>query len=142
MFLCHCQAVCCVLSVKSSDIVHFCVIKDFVPLQGLLMSSVNDKATRLYTETVNKMHEDMERSVPFDSHTFSFMDSSLHSRRVKLLEKKKRHAWQIQSGFVTQKHFIHSLTHMIGLSGGFEGHQQKSCRNISMSPRGMWSLTW
>ena len=24
-----------------------------------------------------------------------------------------------------RKHFIHSLTHMIGLSGGFEGHQQK-----------------
>ena len=68
VFLCHCRAVCCVLSVKSSDIIHFCIIKDFVPLQGLLMSSVNDKATCLYTETVNKMHEDMERSVPFDLH--------------------------------------------------------------------------
>ena len=31
---------------------------------------------------------------------------------------------------------------MIGLLGAFEGHQQIFCRNICMSPRGMWSLTW
>ena len=52
--------------------------KGCVLFQGLLMSTVNDNATRLYTETVNKMHEDMERSVHFDSRMLSLIECLWH----------------------------------------------------------------